>query len=154
MNDWGIFFFICVDLNERSINRPSDWTWNKFQREFLWWFMFGFWECTICSRFSSSAAISSPLHTTPSPGVCGHVAGRPEGQRAGLRHGRGVHQHRVRYRTWAFECRSESSAAPGTESTGTTSVFVWIHMRWFYEGTWWQQFLFSVWWIFTCHNKD
>ena len=70
------------------------------------------------SRSTSAAAVSSPLHPPAAPGVCGHVAGGPAGERAGLRDGGGVHQHCHRYRARTTERGSESSAPPGTQSTG------------------------------------
>lgn len=84
---------------------------SKFQ--FIYLFIF-----IIFCRLSPSAAGSSPLHPSPAPGVCGHVAGGAEGERAGLRDGGGVCQHRVRNRAWAPERRSEGAAPPGTQSAG------------------------------------
>lgn len=69
-------------------------------------------------RLSSPAAGSPPLHPSPPPGVGGHVACGAEGQRAGLRHGGGVCQHRVRDGSRAAECGSEGSAPAGTQSAG------------------------------------
>lgn len=69
-------------------------------------------------RLSPSAAGSSPLHPSPAPGVCSHVAGGAEGERAGLRDGGGVCQHCVRNCAWTPECRSEGAAPPGTQSAG------------------------------------
>lgn len=97
--------------------------------------MFRFWDCSIFSRFSSFAAVSSPLHSSSSPGICSHVAGRPEGKCAGLWDGGGVHQHRFRNRTWTSECGPEGSTPPGTQGTSKTvqnpsTIFTVFLSRW------------------------
>lgn len=70
------------------------------------------------SRLPPPAAVSSPLHPSPAPGVGGHVAGGPAGQRAGLRHGGGVRQHGVGNCTRASERGPEGSAPVGTQGAG------------------------------------
>lgn len=79
---------------------------------------FQVYDCTILSRSPSAAAVSSPLHTTPAPGVCSHVACHTEGERTRVWDGGGLHQHGHRNCARSSERRSESPAPPGTQSTG------------------------------------
>lgn len=111
------YIFMLKIFNKRteSISHQCILSWNTFKLNH-WWFRR--WYCGLFSRLSSAAAVSSPLHPSSAAGVGGHVAGGPEGERAGLRDGGGVHQHHFRNRTWSSECGSESSAPPGTQSSG------------------------------------
>lgn len=85
------------------------------------------------SRISSPAAISTPLHTSSSPGICSHVAGHPERTCPGLRDGGGVHHNGVRDRAGTFECRPEGWTSAGTQGPGKC-VVLWSesdNVMWF-----------------------